>query len=264
MAATITPENFYKEGRFPNLETVVGQRTYPTPTKSDSQQRRKTENWVGNDLVSRVTEVEEMEGRKQPKGGGQLNPNWVELLMGWPRGWTSMSHLDLTNFNKWLMSWNGSKTSYRQTLPELQQDDGQKEIRKEAGGLSDLSTEEILLSFVREYEEGTNQVGLALQGKEVSEEQMRVLWYYGETTSSPYRRELQERCGGELSDFMCLVSQVYSSYGKEAWQKGTWEFAADRVARGVKNRVDRLKAIGNGQVPAVVQLAWETLSNDLI
>jgi DNA (cytosine-5)-methyltransferase 1 len=29
---------------------------------------------------------------------------------------------------------------------------------------------------------------------------------------------------------------------------------------GVANRVDRLKAIGNGQVPAVVKLAWEVLS----
>lgn len=32
-----------------------------------------------------------------------------------------------------------------------------------------------------------------------------------------------------------------------------------RVADGVANRVDRLRAIGNGQVPAVVRLAWETL-----
>jgi DNA (cytosine-5)-methyltransferase 1 len=32
-----------------------------------------------------------------------------------------------------------------------------------------------------------------------------------------------------------------------------------RVAHGVANRVDRLRAIGNGQVPAVVRLAWETL-----
>ena len=32
-----------------------------------------------------------------------------------------------------------------------------------------------------------------------------------------------------------------------------------RVAHGVAFRVDRLKAIGNGQVPAVAQLAWETL-----
>jgi DNA (cytosine-5)-methyltransferase 1 len=33
-----------------------------------------------------------------------------------------------------------------------------------------------------------------------------------------------------------------------------------RVAHGVSHRVDRLRAIGNGQVPAVVRLAWEALS----
>ena len=33
-----------------------------------------------------------------------------------------------------------------------------------------------------------------------------------------------------------------------------------RVAHGVANRVDRLKAIGNGQVPSVAQLAWNTLN----
>jgi DNA (cytosine-5)-methyltransferase 1 len=33
-----------------------------------------------------------------------------------------------------------------------------------------------------------------------------------------------------------------------------------RVAHGVAARVDRLRCIGNGQVPAVVRLAWETFS----
>ena len=33
-----------------------------------------------------------------------------------------------------------------------------------------------------------------------------------------------------------------------------------RVANGVAARVDRLKAIGNGQVPAVVRLAWEAMT----
>jgi DNA (cytosine-5)-methyltransferase 1 len=36
-----------------------------------------------------------------------------------------------------------------------------------------------------------------------------------------------------------------------------------RVAHGVAHRVDRLKAIGNGQVPAVVRLAWEVLTDEL-
>jgi len=45
---------------------------------------------------------------------------------------------------------------------------------------------------------------------------------------------------------------------------GQWwatEPGLGRVAHGVAARVDRLKAIGNGQVPAVVRLAWRVLSN---
>lgn len=40
-----------------------------------------------------------------------------------------------------------------------------------------------------------------------------------------------------------------------------WESEPDvgRVANGVASRLDRLKALGNGQVPAVVKLAWDTL-----
>jgi DNA (cytosine-5)-methyltransferase 1 len=36
-----------------------------------------------------------------------------------------------------------------------------------------------------------------------------------------------------------------------------------RVARGIPNRMDRIKAVGNSQVPAVVALAWETLSGGI-
>ena len=35
-----------------------------------------------------------------------------------------------------------------------------------------------------------------------------------------------------------------------------------RLVNGLAYRVDRLKALGNGQVPAVVRLAWEELSRD--
>lgn len=51
--------------------------------------------------------------------------------------------------------------------------------------------------------------------------------------------------------------------GDAAGRRETWwavEPELGRVANGVARRVDRLKAIGNGQVPAVVELAWETLS----
>jgi DNA (cytosine-5)-methyltransferase 1 len=45
---------------------------------------------------------------------------------------------------------------------------------------------------------------------------------------------------------------------------GWWstEPAVGRVAHGVANRVDRLKAIGNGQVPIVAATAWEILTGE--
>lgn len=37
----------------------------------------------------------------------------------------------------------------------------------------------------------------------------------------------------------------------------------DRMVNGLANGVDRIRAIGNGQVPAVVELAWEILSHEI-
>jgi len=34
--------------------------------------------------------------------GGQLNPDWVEWLMGWPIGWTDLKPLGMDKFREWL------------------------------------------------------------------------------------------------------------------------------------------------------------------
>jgi len=34
--------------------------------------------------------------------GGSLNPTWVEWLMGWPIGWTSLRPLATDRFRQWL------------------------------------------------------------------------------------------------------------------------------------------------------------------
>ncbi len=47
-------------------------------------------------------------------------------------------------------------------------------------------------------------------------------------------------------------------YGKN---KGGSHGIIPRVATNIKDRVNRLKAIGNGQVPQVAALAWEILTN---
>ncbi|KJH67258.1 hypothetical protein UF16_11095 [Chromobacterium violaceum] len=32
---------------------------------------------------------------------GQLNPEWVEWLMGWPIGWTGLKPLGMDKFREW-------------------------------------------------------------------------------------------------------------------------------------------------------------------
>lgn len=54
-----------------------------------------------------------------------------------------------------------------------------------------------------------------------------------------------------------IISQAAQS------ARGWWaaEPDVDRMVHGLAHRVDRLRAIGNGQVSAVVKLAWETLTS---
>ena len=33
--------------------------------------------------------------------GGQLNPVWVEWLMGWPQGWSGLEPLETAKFHEW-------------------------------------------------------------------------------------------------------------------------------------------------------------------
>jgi DNA (cytosine-5)-methyltransferase 1 len=54
----------------------------------------------------------------------------------------------------------------------------------------------------------------------------------------------------------CTDGRFMQFAGRDWWAT---EPDVGRVAHGVAHRVDRLKAIGNGQVPAVVACAWRTL-----
>jgi hypothetical protein len=89
MAATITPESAWNANRNPNLETIVGRRLWPTPTahnaketNAPSESRRNTPSLAA-------------------QAGGQLNPTWVEWLMGWPLGWTDLKPLETDKFHQW-------------------------------------------------------------------------------------------------------------------------------------------------------------------
>lgn len=88
MAATITKESAWKEGRSPNLETVVGRRMWPTPRASIGMTMKMTPNMK---KLKHKKYLETEVAQDDSTHGGLLNPTWVEWLMGFPLGWTDLN-----------------------------------------------------------------------------------------------------------------------------------------------------------------------------
>ena len=91
----------------------------------------------------------------------------------------------------------------------------------------------------------------------------------GEVRNQARGKEPQRR-GGDVADADSAGFQERKTQdASRTWQDGRtesggsewWESEPDvgRVAHGVAHRVDRLRALGNGQVPAVAALAWRIL-----
>ena len=66
----------------PTLGAMAKHNMWPTP---------RTRDWTGSgkDCLDKAV-------------GGQLNPPWVEWLMGWPTGWTDLKPLAMDKFREWL------------------------------------------------------------------------------------------------------------------------------------------------------------------
>ena len=77
-----------------SLESMARRNLWPTPKASPSgpdYARANRARSGGDDLATRVA-------RETP---GQLNPTWVEWLMGWPLGWTDLKPLGTDKFRSW-------------------------------------------------------------------------------------------------------------------------------------------------------------------
>ena len=182
------------------LESAV--KKWPTPRQQDSYERRnwktiKKINENGGDLTlpSKV---------KYQEGGGQLNPDWVEWLMGWPIGWTSIKPLKELIWLSWDIDPADMQEPIEWRTP-AQQEPGIKTERLKPieGGVLGGMNRHFDIHTGRQAEIGlTQQVQLRNQGIGI----------------------------------------------------------IPRVAVNIPNRVNRLKALGNGQVPLCTATAWELLN----
>ena len=78
-----------------NLRTAVRRETFPTPTVNDSKNNNPPSQALRNTPPLNVVV------------GGQMNPTWVEWLMGWPLGWTDLRASAMDRFRQWCDSHGG-------------------------------------------------------------------------------------------------------------------------------------------------------------
>ena len=109
----------------------------------------------------------------------------------------------------------------------------------------------------KQYRRGEPQQPHNIGGKALHHEPGRVC------PTEPHKTNVGDTQSPRLST--CFEGQRQgeswrASIGSAQW----WEIEPplDRVAHGVAHRVDRLKAIGNGQVPLCAATAWQLLTRD--
>jgi len=87
-----------KEGSMHSVNLSQAVKMWPTPCSRDHKGPVK----VGKRITSSGKEQNYGEQLPNAVGGGALNPDWVEWLMNWPIGWTSMEPLNPDRFLAWL------------------------------------------------------------------------------------------------------------------------------------------------------------------
>ena len=98
----------WRENHQNNLTAAVfnPEKIFPTPTTRDWKGGYRTESLIRKDGKSRAMDAlpnAVLNGQgTETQNGGQLNPTWVEWLMGWPEEWTDLKPLAMDKFRQWL------------------------------------------------------------------------------------------------------------------------------------------------------------------
>lgn len=158
---------------------------------------------------------------------------------------------------------NEAKEHGKKILRNLWKGTFPQEIREAFRGFPSISEEEILLAILCQYNEESNSICIQVESGTAPQTELRNLWRVIEAARTSHQWEHSGQFTREYSDALRIVSHQAPSLYTEAWINGSWESGISRVTHGVASRVDRLKAIGNGQVPLVAATAFLKLRDIL-
>lgn len=239
-----------KSGATRSLKLRDAVLAFPTPTVCGNYNKKGASAKSGDGLATQA--------------GGALNPDWVEGLMGWPMNWTCVKPMSELDFASWEMGFmDENEGSYESAMRMLRKVFDQEAVWGATGRPDSLRETALLLAELCEHANRPDQARLFMACAEAPQGGVRGMRGISVAASTPCGPEKGKQRAGEYSDALPALSQLLARYGKKAWEDGSWENAIPRVTKSVASRMDRLKAIGNGQVPLCATLAWSVLSKRL-
>lgn len=238
-----------------NLAGMVAiHESWPTPTSHLAKETGAASEY-GRDTPSLVSMMFESPDHRN---GMALNPDWVEWLMGWPVGMTSLKPLSKEIFDDWQKK---SKLGRFKKNAKNVSNDGMSGMQSNENIATASCGQEQIEHSARKHND--TLPGLSLCRTHES----RGLG--SSPSEASHLQDMQYRVSAEAfapsESMQSDMSKRNGAYfGNEA--VGLWDLdPADtgevpRVTDVKENRANRLKAIGNGQVPQCVVKAWELLS----
>ena len=180
--------------------------------------------------------------------------------MGWPDNWTALQPISHVTMCFWFMGFcDGEEAGRNEVMRVLRQGHAAQEIQRTIGRPVGVHEATFLLAELCKHANRPDEARVFMACAEALEEEMRGVRLCNGTTGAPHRPRQDEQRAGEHPDVMQALSRLLAYHGQAYWKDGRWEDATPRVADGVAARVDRLKAIGNGQVPRVAATAFRLL-----
>lgn len=227
-------------------------RQFPTPSAEDNRDRGgQSTPSIARRIAKGKQVMLSMTVQGTPDSPiGSLNPDWVELLMGWPLGWTSLDPLPRANWERWLETGGAWSEGQSWATPTLCGNYNRKGASPNSGDGLETQVRQSFASPCAGDSQGSHGGGMGRSLRtDIAE------WKMFQTPSCADGLGGHLTRGGRRSNELLLSGEAKQSPNPVA----AWEQNTPRVAVGVKRRQARLKMIGNGQVPLCAAMAWHTL-----
>jgi len=168
---------------------------------------------------------------------------------------------------------NGQATDQRrrQALPTMRRADVSEAVQRQAGGLVEFQSSHILRTGMLsdwKNEDIAQENNLSLAGAQDAKGIVRGLRRDEAVACPPLRWEPSEQRSDKSSNVVPILSRLlacaleearYANFWADAASGASWEDGVPRVACGVKNRMDRLRALGNAIVPQLAEAIGRAL-----